>query len=51
MQKLLRSTVSRFKRIIERAEKEKFLPGKVTIVEAKESRTPNKPKKAETPKA
>ena len=32
MQKLLHFTVSRFKRIMERAEKEKFLPGKVTIV-------------------
>ncbi|RGB43015.1 hypothetical protein C1646_661720 [Rhizophagus diaphanus] len=31
-QKLLRSTVSRLKRIIERAEKEKFLPGKVIII-------------------
>ncbi|CAI2191498.1 19307_t:CDS:2 [Funneliformis geosporum] len=45
MQKLLRFTVSRFKRIMERAEKEKFLTGKVTIIEAKEPRTPNKPKK------
>ncbi|CAG8539153.1 7746_t:CDS:10 [Ambispora leptoticha] len=50
IKKLLCSTVSRFKRIMERAEKEKFLPGKVTIVEAKESRTPNKPQKAEKPK-
>ncbi|POG61818.1 hypothetical protein GLOIN_2v1485939 [Rhizophagus irregularis DAOM 181602=DAOM 197198] len=32
IKKLLRYTVSRFKRIIERAEKEKFLPGKVTII-------------------
>jgi len=51
MQKLLRSTVSRFKRIMERAEKEKFLSGKVTIIEAKESRTSNKPKKAKEPKS
>ncbi|CAB5191697.1 unnamed protein product [Rhizophagus irregularis] len=43
--KLLCSTVSQFKRIIERDEKEKFLPRKVTIIKAKESRTPNKPKK------
>ncbi|CAG8641243.1 5411_t:CDS:2 [Funneliformis mosseae] len=50
IKKLLRFTVSRFKRIMERAEKEKFLPGKVTIIEAKETRTPNKPKKNETTK-
>ncbi|GBC28870.2 cytochrome P450 [Rhizophagus irregularis DAOM 181602=DAOM 197198] len=37
--------ISQFKRIIERDEKEKFLPRKVTIIKAKESRTPNKPKK------
>ncbi|GBC11031.2 hypothetical protein GLOIN_2v1868900 [Rhizophagus irregularis DAOM 181602=DAOM 197198] len=34
IKKLLRFTVSRFKRIMERAEKEKFIPGKVTIIEA-----------------
>ncbi|CAG8483696.1 2734_t:CDS:2 [Paraglomus brasilianum] len=44
IKKLLCSTVSQFKHIMERAKKEKFLPGKVTIVEAKESHTPNKPK-------
>ncbi|PKK75588.1 hypothetical protein RhiirC2_736253 [Rhizophagus irregularis] len=42
---VLNACISRFKRIMERAEKEKFIPGKVTIIEAKESRTPKKPKK------
>lgn len=51
MQKLLRSTVSWFKYIIERAEKEKFAPGKVTIIEPKEFRTPSKPKKQKQPKS
>ncbi|CAG8587086.1 2938_t:CDS:2, partial [Funneliformis caledonium] len=51
IKKLLRFTVSRFKRIMERAEKEKFIPGKVTIIEAKESRTPKKPKKPKSEEA
>ncbi|GET61016.1 hypothetical protein GLOIN_2v1485939 [Rhizophagus irregularis DAOM 181602=DAOM 197198] len=38
IKKLLRYTVSRFKRIIERAEKEKFLPGKVTIIKKARSK-------------
>ncbi|RGB28526.1 hypothetical protein C1646_673161 [Rhizophagus diaphanus] len=49
--KLLRFTVSRFKRIMKRAEKEKFIPGKVTIIEAKESRTPKKPKNPKSEEA
>ncbi|CAG8699113.1 7317_t:CDS:2, partial [Funneliformis caledonium] len=49
--KLLHFTVSRFKRIMERAEKEKFLSRKVTIIEAKETHTPNKPKKTKQPKS
>lgn len=36
---------------MERAEKEKFIPGKVTIIEAKESRTPKKPKKPKSEEA
>ncbi|CAI2193800.1 13649_t:CDS:10, partial [Funneliformis geosporum] len=46
IKKLLRSTVSRFKRIKERAEKEKFASGKVVMSNGcKEYRTPEKSKK------
>jgi len=34
---------------MERAEKEKFTPGKITIIEPKEFRTPSKPKKLKKP--
>jgi hypothetical protein len=40
---LLRSTISRFKLIKERVEKEKFASVKVVMNKLKESRTPNKP--------